>query len=198
MALLAALRALRSRILVVASVIDLSRLPPCLRTHGGFDFFFPLPPPTAHQRLALVRSMLDSVAAASFTAADSAVASARVEAGQAGASASGHSASGEPPSCVSPEQHEAERRSYLAAVDEIVASRTAGFTVRDLRRMVLLAAAYSVAVADGDVARVSTEALGRAVAEVSPSARGEFWLPVPQGASSRFGGYSQLRARLER
>ena len=58
MALVTCLRSTGASTLMLGSVVDLARLPRCLRSHGGFETSFPLPPPTAPQREAFLAAVL--------------------------------------------------------------------------------------------------------------------------------------------
>ena len=57
-ALLARMRSAPQGVLVVASIVEPLALPSCLRSHGGFELTFLLPPPSADERAALLAKWL--------------------------------------------------------------------------------------------------------------------------------------------
>ena len=193
-ALLAQLRATPPRVLVVGTCWESRRLPRSLLAHGGFEALLPLPPPTARQRETLLLPLLRPHAAAAAAAA-------------------------------APAPADDGRAALIDAAEaaERLAQRTAGFSVRDLRGLVLRAETFAaaraadaadaagtsreaqIAALDAVVARGHRPALALdwddvegALAEATPSAVGRFDSRGPYVGWDQVGGCAEAVRRLRR
>ena len=198
-ALLAQLRATPPRVLVVGTCWESRRLGlRSLLAHGGFEALLRLPPPTARQRETLLLPLLRPHAAAAARARAAAAAPAPADDGRAALTDAGEAAGR-------------------------IAQRTAVFSVRDLRGLVLRAETFAaaraadaadaagtsdeaqIAALDAVVARGHLPALALdwddvegALAEATPSAVGRFDSRGPYVGWDQVGGCAEAVRRLRR